>query len=131
MTDLGTLSPFDNSLAWGINEAGQIVGASGYGSFYHAVLFSDSAVVDLNDLVPFDPYWTLAVATAINERGQIIGYASNPIQEFHAFLLTPVPEPHTLMLLSCGAAALLGLRWRSQAGRGGENLRASVGKGGR
>jgi probable HAF family extracellular repeat protein len=63
MTDLGTLGgPY--SVAFGINDADQIVGyARAADDINHAVLWSGE-LVDLG----------LGVATAINDKGQVVGY---------------------------------------------------------
>lgn len=105
-TDLGTLG--DTSLvscAFGINSSGQVVGCSQIDSGDdHAFLYSNGTMIDLNSLVSG---WTLEQATAINDSGQIVGYGLSPSGYTDAFLLTPVPEPSTLVLLSVSAIGLL------------------------
>ncbi len=93
MSDLGTLAaPYNSgSEALGINLSGQIVGTSwDYplpGDYqYHAFLYSNGTMEDLNNLVNA-PGWTLEEATAINNSGQIVGWAN-----MGALLLTPL-EP--------------------------------------
>jgi probable HAF family extracellular repeat protein len=61
---------------------------------------------DLNSLIAPAPGWTLVEATAINDRGQIVGFGVNPDGQGRAFLLTPTPEPCTLALLAGGAIGL-------------------------
>ena len=74
------------SEAFGVNNSGQIVGCSG-----DAFLYSGSGPMqDLNNLISPSSSWTLASATAINDKGQIAGYGTNPAGQTHAFLLTPV-----------------------------------------
>jgi probable HAF family extracellular repeat protein len=73
LTDLGTLGG-DFSEAYGINEQGEVVGYAEYGDqgFSHAFLYREGQMIDLGTLhAPFNQ----SVATAINERGQIVGYA--------------------------------------------------------
>jgi hypothetical protein len=63
--------------------------------------------------------WTLEDATGINASGQICGYGINPGGQQDAFLLSPTPEPSTLVLLATAAAGLAGygLRRRNMARR--------------
>jgi probable HAF family extracellular repeat protein len=91
--DLGSLGSF--SYAAGINDLGQVTGAFQAGDGDHAFL-SDLAtrhMVDLNSLIPPDSGWTLISADAINDNGQITGYGRVGGDQFHAYLLTPVPVP--------------------------------------
>ena len=62
-------------------------------------------MVDLNTLIDPLSGWELVTAWGINDAGQITGYGLIG-GETHAFLLTPVPEPATLVLIGFGAAAL-------------------------
>jgi probable HAF family extracellular repeat protein len=112
MTDLGTLPGGSSSIAHGINDSGQVVGwADTSGGNWHAFLYSNGAMADLNALVPASG-WTLENANAINDSGQIVGYGINPSGSTDAFLLTPTPEPSTLVLLAAGAASFLAYIWR-------------------
>lgn len=102
MTDLGTLGVSSNSIAYDINDLGQVVGSSYWPE--HAFFWQDDnyngisevgEMRDLNELIPANSGWRLVRATAINDAGQIVGlgYVDG---ETHAFLLTPV-RPWTLM----------------------------------
>jgi probable HAF family extracellular repeat protein len=94
---LGTLAaPFDyGSQAYGINVSGQVVGTSwslsagsaGPYFTYHAFVYSNGAMEDLNNLTSLPSGWMLEDATAINASGQICGWGNKG-----AFLLTPI-EP--------------------------------------
>jgi probable HAF family extracellular repeat protein len=103
MMDLGTLgiSIFANeSYGGAINDAGQVVGQSGGGSFFHAFLYSNGQMVDLNNLIDPALGITLTGATDINNYGQIVANGEEGASPgVHAFLLTPVPEPDTRALL--------------------------------
>jgi probable HAF family extracellular repeat protein len=85
VTDLGTLpsgSYGPNSLAWGINAAGQVVGDSGSSNGnQHAFLYSNGAMTDLGTLGG-NPY---SFAFAINASGQIVGesgpFAGSPANQ--------------------------------------------------
>ncbi len=86
---------------YSINDNGQIVGSAQDGS-WQAALFDatgSGANIDLNTLI--DPIlgWNLEVAYSINDNGWIVGTGINPDGNNKAYLLTPIPEPTTLLLL--------------------------------
>jgi probable HAF family extracellular repeat protein len=115
MHDLGTLGG-TKSDALGINQKEQVVGVSYISgdSDYHAFLWTAlSEMVDLNTLIDPAAGWVLTDATAINDVGQIVGqgYAGG---QTRAFLLTPVPEPASWLLLTVAAAGLFALRAASR-----------------
>jgi probable HAF family extracellular repeat protein len=92
MQDLGILGG-TNSLALGINKAGQVVGAADTtgDSAVHAFLWTKTVgLQDLNNLIPANSGWTLAWASAINKAGQIVGDGIINGQ-IHGFLLAPIP----------------------------------------
>jgi probable HAF family extracellular repeat protein len=91
MTDLGTLGGYE-SRAYGINAAGQVVGfAATVGGGDHAFLYSGGIMTDLNNVIDTNSGWSLEVATAINDGGQIVGVGTYPTNQLRAFLLTPRP----------------------------------------
>lgn len=106
--DLGTLGG-DFSTANAINQLGQVVGSSELADGdIRAFLFDDDTMFDLNDLVVGDIDFTFTDAVGINERGQIAvnGFFNSDAQTSRAFLLTPVPEPTTMLgVLAFGAGA--------------------------
>ena len=93
MRDLGTLEErWSDALA--VNNKGEVVGFVKTADHVWpdtAVLFADSEVIDLNDMIDPASGWHLVEATAINDLGQIVGQGQNSVGQIHAFLLTPVP----------------------------------------
>lgn len=73
MREIGTLGgskSYDNSFAYDINNLGQVVGVSNQRAF----LWQDGKMKDLGTL----PGYTRGRASAINDRGQVVGGASDP-----------------------------------------------------
>jgi probable HAF family extracellular repeat protein len=96
--------------ATGINDEGLVVGWSKLSDVdFRALLWdADGRMSDLNDMLDDSSAgWTLASAQGINNLGQIVGYGLLDGQT-RAFLLTPVPEPSSLLALVCGLAGLGG-----------------------
>jgi probable HAF family extracellular repeat protein len=118
MIDLGGLAGSTRTQAIANNDRGQIVGFSVVAGSDHAMLWQDGLILDLNDLVdPLDPLRAasdLTDAFAINNDGTIVGEATID-GATHAFLLTPVPEPSTIALMSLGIGVLLARRRRTAA----------------
>ena len=87
--DLGTLPGSNGSEALGINDLGEVVGWT-Y-SLGHAFLWTEATgMQDINVLIPADSGWTIVSATAINNRGQIIGQGQSCCGlGLQALLLTP------------------------------------------
>jgi probable HAF family extracellular repeat protein len=105
MTALGTLPAADgetfgtNSWARDINDAGLIVGEADTGDYQrHAFLWKDGAMVDLGTLGG-----SASSACALNENGQVVGWAYNSEGARRAFVITPADadqngEPDTWYL---------------------------------
>ncbi|MBK9453236.1 MAG: FxDxF family PEP-CTERM protein [Bacteroidetes bacterium] len=102
MADLGALND-GTSLAFGINDSGQVVGYSNDLAF----LYENGSMQDLNLLLSASIGTSLSYASAINSSGQIIAYGSNG----HSYLLnrdniSPIPEPQTYLMLLAGLGLL-------------------------
>lgn len=105
VTDLGTLG--GESVARAINDSGTVVGWSRIGtSLTHGFLWDGTTMVDINALLDAESVsagWVLKDATDINDQGWIVGIASNGLTgQTQAFLLTPVPEPETYVMMLAG-----------------------------
>jgi probable HAF family extracellular repeat protein len=93
MQDLGTVGTDFTSFSFGINNNGQVVGAScdDMGNC-RAFLSQNKAMMDLNALVPANSPLYLAFAFVINDAGEIAGQAiETSTGEMHAFVATPIP----------------------------------------
>jgi uncharacterized membrane protein len=102
--DLGTLPDFDGgSMAYVINNNGQVVGDiwNSITGETHGVLWdSVQGMRRLDDPAQFTLLypdgtpaagWTLyGSSSAINDKGQIVGWGNNPAGQQRLFLLTPV-----------------------------------------
>jgi probable HAF family extracellular repeat protein len=93
MQDLGTLPGDVYSAGLGINDRGDIVGASIDGNPAtgnpRAFLRLDGVMTDLNTLVPSNSTLYLLTAFGINEAGEIVGFGVNSVGNVHAFLAIP------------------------------------------
>jgi probable HAF family extracellular repeat protein len=77
MTNLGTLDPFPNSIAYAINNHGVIVGQGlnlSTGAS-HAFVYQDGFMTDLNSLMIGHKSLTLLYANDVNDEGVIAGGA--------------------------------------------------------
>jgi len=104
MVDLGTVG---SDIFWinGINNEGQMVGIiilPEYPDGGESFLYDDeTGFVDLMTLLPEKSGWSRLGADDINDYGQIVGTGTIN-GESHAFLMTPIPEPMTVILLLAG-----------------------------
>ena len=123
MTDLGLLPGFNNAQAVAIDNNGEVVGvlSPSMGSAErdrHAFMYSNGTMYDLNSLLDDSGAdWTLNVANSVNDHGAIVGEGINPSGKQDAFLLTPVPEPSSIILLTVGGLALFGATLSKRRGR--------------
>jgi probable HAF family extracellular repeat protein len=113
MRDLGTLSGAYSS-AYGINDTGQVVGASGYSSdplwadTYSAFITgpNGAGMMNLNSLVDLPRTVFLTSATGINNAGQVIAHA----------VIIPEPEIYALFLAGLGLIGFIG-RQKKMSGK--------------
>lgn len=83
MTDLGTISGMDYSVARGINATGQTTGASGKNNSYVAHVFvnTNGSFADLGTLGG-----ETGIGNGINASGQVAGYSTNGAGTYRAFV---------------------------------------------
>ena len=88
--------PSTEAYAGDINEAGVVVGsmrAGGAVSNFHAWIYQDGTVTNLNHLIPQGGGLHIAYGNAINDEGQIAATAYDAQGHYHAVLLTPSTAP--------------------------------------
>jgi probable HAF family extracellular repeat protein len=99
--NLGGLPGSTQSFAYGINDAGQVVGSSdgimGYSIFDVATEWSNGSVINLGSL----PGSAYSEAHGINNAGQVVG-----VSQFNA----PEPSTWAMMLIGFAGLALAGYR---------------------
>ena len=109
MSFLSTPANITGSVAWAINNSGDIVGQISDSAWTHASIWSNGAVADLNSFAG-GTGWELNAAYDINDKGQIVGEGQID-GHTHAFLMTPestpVPEPSTVLLLAVGIGGIV------------------------
>jgi probable HAF family extracellular repeat protein len=118
LIDLGTLGG-GSSFAYSVNDTGTVVGYSWLsgGPDPHAFVDANSAMLDLNSLIPADSGWELLQAFGINDGGQIVGtgmfdgqaqaFRLDPIRPSEADV--PEPAPATLLALAIVFLAINGM----------------------
>jgi probable HAF family extracellular repeat protein len=107
LRNLGGLLPGYSSIAYDINNLGQIVGSASLADGdAHAFLYENGRMVDLNTLVDPASGWTISGAAAINDLQQIAASAcrAGVCQAVRLDLVSAVPEPPVYALLLAGLA---------------------------
>jgi probable HAF family extracellular repeat protein len=90
MRDLGTLPGDESSVGLGINESGEVVGASfDADGNPRGFLWQHGAMTDFNTLIPAKSPLYVLFAGAINAKGEIAGFGSTDGGDIHAFVATP------------------------------------------
>lgn len=81
VTDLGTFHGGSGSQAYGINNAGQVVGESTTSDGYQdAFLYVDGQMLNLTQpFPPFPPQYPDNLALGVNNFGLVVGYSYNPM----------------------------------------------------
>lgn len=100
MTDIHGLGI--NSIAYGVNALGDVVGNFNTGTASNGFLWHNGVMVDVQSLMPTGTSFNIGTAYGINDRGQILVFGGSD----QAGILTPVPEPASLLALA-GAVGLL------------------------
>jgi probable HAF family extracellular repeat protein len=99
-------SPFGVSCeAYAINSSGQVTGYFEPGSGAHGFVW-DGAMHDLTELAGLPTGWVVGSTWGINDSGEIVGSVKSP-NGLPACLLSPVPEPCTVVLLVIATFGLL------------------------
>jgi chitinase len=102
MHDIGTIPPFRESFGYDVSDYGQVVGYLYLQNHpYHAFLWQDGAMFDLNDLVTPDLDAHLDGARAINNEGQIMTTGMSDSGRQITILLTPRDRPPSDLDCDC------------------------------
>lgn len=104
MSDLGTLGGA-TSYSMGLNNQGQIVGYSqtATSTAYHAFVYGDGTMIDLNSVIDPASTWYLKYAGAINDSGAIVGLGYSPSRQWSGYMLTPIDRPYASLALPSSA----------------------------
>ena len=108
MRTVGTIGTA--STAYGVSDAGTVVGDYTLTTGdKRAFVYADGSMQDLTALIPAGSGWVLTTARDVNGTGQIVGTGTiNGVT--HAYLLTPVPEPRTVVGVAVLSSAVLARR---------------------
>ncbi len=74
LTDLNALGSFDASIAWAVNEAGQVLGEAVRGTTRFSFLYHNGKFIDLTALPALaEAGWSGVTLNGINDHGQLVG----------------------------------------------------------
>ncbi len=119
LQNLGSLAADADSMAYDINNLGQVVGAAETASGMHGFLYEDGAMVDLNTLIDPAAGWTIRDAQAINDVEQIAGTACKGALCYavRLDLVSQVPEPDGWAMAGIGLGIVAVARRRQGRAR--------------
>ncbi|WP_296945035.1 PEP-CTERM sorting domain-containing protein [uncultured Massilia sp.] len=117
LQNLGSLAADADSMAYDINNLGQIVGSAVTDGGLHGFLYEDGAMVDLNALIDPAAGWTIRDAQAINDVAQIAGTACKGelCYAVRLDLVSQVPEPGSWAMAGIGLGVVALARRRGRA----------------
>jgi probable HAF family extracellular repeat protein/autotransporter-associated beta strand protein len=105
MNDLGTVSNLHYSVGYSINDMGQVVGTSSDHDIAYGVLYTNGAIITIQNLVDPSGNYFINSASGISNNGEIIG------QDFTQTAVVLTPPTTTLTWTGAGADNL----WSDQA----------------
>jgi len=97
MRDLGTLAGDGKSFAGGINALGQVVGTSFGKQGPRGYLWERGRMSDFNELVGEDAPLFVLFASAINDRGEVVGFGATEGGDIHGFVARPTSRTASAM----------------------------------
>ena len=108
LISLGTTGPdFPYSMALGVNNHRAVVGeVYNTTDVYHAFIYQDRKMQDLNTLVELPPGLTLTDGVAINDAGQIVANGNYGGPNNYGFLLSPRCQPPVIESIIANPALL-------------------------